>query len=64
MLESFAVDAFIGVCASELGLTQIVTIIPTGINGAGKSTTLQILTRDLQATSGNISVDGKPITSR
>lgn len=36
----------------------------TGINGAGKSTTLQILTRDLQATSGNLRVEGKPITSR
>ncbi|CAN0058439.1 unnamed protein product, partial [Hapterophycus canaliculatus] len=34
-----------------------------GINGAGKSTTLQILTRDLQATSGDLSVEGKPITS-
>lgn len=35
-----------------------------GINGAGKSTTLQILTRDLQATAGKLTVEGKPITSR
>ena len=35
-----------------------------GINGAGKSTTLQILTRDLQATSGHITVQGKSISSR
>ncbi|CAM9302534.1 unnamed protein product [Discosporangium mesarthrocarpum] len=35
-----------------------------GINGAGKSTTLQVLTRDLQATSGQVSVAGEPITSR
>eukprot|EP00752_Nemacystus_decipiens_P003898 g3578.t3 len=34
-----------------------------GINGAGKSTTLQILTRDLQATSGHITVKGRSISS-
>eukprot|EP00903_Cladosiphon_okamuranus_P005738 g5694.t1 len=34
-----------------------------GINGAGKSTTLQILTRDLQATSGHITVQGRSISS-
>jgi ABC-type multidrug transport system ATPase subunit len=35
--------------------------LPTGVNGAGKSTTMGILTGDIHPTSGAAYVDGKSL---